>query len=346
MSLAEKSFTYYTPKLAVPQGMKAYTELRQQVVAAGILERSYTYYTFLILFSLIGYFLSMVGLYFSATPLQLIIFVALFALFTVQLAGLIHDAGHRAIMKSTKTNDFIGYFIGSIVAASYDNWVSRHNNHHAHPNEEHDSQLDVPILAFTEQRFLGKSGFERLLAKYQVYAYFPLLSLGSFAQRIGDLLYETKQEFGFQSALKMSLLSIGFFIWFILPFLLLPLAKALVIFFTVHLVAGFYMTNIFAPNHKGMPQIKKSSKLSFLEQQIVTSRNIVSSWFYDFIYVGVNYQIEHHLFPNCPRNKLYLITPFVLQICRKYNLSYTSVGIIETNQIILSELKRIAKTVE
>ncbi len=343
MSSGVNALTYYKNKLSVDQGGKLYKELREEVSGAGILDRSYWYYTLIMLFAVVGYFVTMLGFYFFNSPVQIIFCALLFSIFTVQLAGLVHDAGHRAIAKSTKANNIIGYFVGAIVAASFDNWVLRHNNHHAHPNEEHDSQQDVPILSFTEKRFLGKSGIERLLAKNQAYAYYPLLSLGSFAQRIGDLLYEINQGFTAKSILRLLLFSIGLFIWFPLPFLVLPLPKALLVFLAVHFLTGFYMTNVFAPNHKGMPQIKKGTKVSFIEQQIVTARNIVSNWYYDFVYVGVNYQIEHHLFPNCPRNKLHLITPYVLEICRKYDLSYTSVGVIESNKIIISELNRIAK---
>lgn len=106
------------------------------------------------------------------------------------------------------------------------------------------------------------------------------------------------------------------------------------------------MYNIFAPNHKGMPQLPKDIKISFMEHQIMTTRNIYGHWLTDFVYLGLNYQIEHHLFPNCPRNKLKLITPYVEDICRKMNLEFTRVSVLESNKIILSELNRIAKTAE
>jgi delta8-fatty-acid desaturase len=58
--------------------------------------------------------------------------------------------------------------------------------------------------------------------------------------------------------------------------------------------------------------------------------------------IGLNYQIEHHLFTHCPRNKLKLLTPYVKRICKKYGLEYTDVGIVETNKIILRELNEVA----
>jgi hypothetical protein len=42
----------------------------------------------------------------------------------------------------------------------------------------------------------------------------------------------------------------------------------------------------------------------FLREQVLTARNIYGNWFIDFMYGGLNYQIEHHLFPSMPRYSL------------------------------------------
>ncbi len=129
---------------------------------------------------------------------------------------------------------------------------------------------------------------------------------------------------------------------FILPFIAFDVSKALVVILSINISGGFYFSNIFAPNHKGMPEFKKGEKLSFLEQSIITSRNIKGGVLTELFFVGLNWQIEHHLFTNCPRNKLKLVTPHVKKLCRKLGLEYTEVGIIETNKIILNELNQVA----
>ncbi len=60
---------------------------------------------------------------------------------------------------------------------------------------------------------------------------------------------------------------------------------------------GLYMSSIFAPNHKGMPVLNKESRLGFLQRQVLTTRNVKGGPLTDFLYGGLNYQIEHHLFP-------------------------------------------------
>ena len=69
-------------------------------------------------------------------------------------------------------------------------------------------------------------------------------------------------------------------------------------------VFGLYMGASFAPNHKGMPIIPADVKLDFFTKQVRTSRNISGGWWATALMGGLNYQIEHHLFPSMPRPHL------------------------------------------
>lgn len=164
-----------------------------------------------------------------------------------------------------------------------------------------------------------------------------------FTRRLSEIEYFRSQPFGPRLVAQIILWALGLGIWFIAPFLVFPLAKAVIVLAVVHICMGLYLSNVFAPNHKGMPQVPKGTSISFLEQQIITSRNVKPSWITDVIYMGLNYQIEHHLFPSCPRNKLKQITPYVLEVCRETGIEYTQTGIIESNRIVLGELNRIAR---
>lgn len=331
-------------KLTVVDGTKAYRQLRKEVIQAGILNRAYGYYTILAIVAFAGYFFCLYQLYILESPLQLVFMGLLFTVFAVQVGGFLHDAGHRAIAKTTKMNNIVGYLSGIFIVISFGNWLVRHNAHHANPNAEDDPDVDIPVLSFTKERFLSRSGIERFLVQFQQYLYFPILSLATLAQRIGDLKFLLSQRGNPRYRLELVVFVVGLFIWFVVPFLVFPLGKAILLFFVVNFSTGLYMSNIFAPNHKGMPQLKKGIKISFMEQQIMTSRNIKPNWLTDFLYIGLNYQIEHHLFPDCPRNKLKRITPYVIEICKRLKLEYTAVSVLESNKIILRELKQIAAT--
>lgn len=333
-----------TNTVAVRDGQKKYAELRAAVQKAGLLNRSYLYYAILISIIVAGF---MTSGYFVVTKEQIpwvIFWGVVFSFFSVQLSGLMHDAGHRAIFKTTRMNDLVGYLSAGLLAMGYSSWKIKHNMHHAHTNEEdEDPDVDMPILSFTKEQHLKRRGLQKFLSRYQAYLYYPIGSLLNFSVRITSLRYFI-QEFKKKYLWEIAWLLIGIVIMFILPFFVFSLAKATTLFLVVNFTVGFYLLNVFAPNHKGMPVIARGQKFSFLEQQIMTSRNIIGSAVTDFVYMGLNYQIEHHLFPDCPRNNLKRLSPYIKEVCGELALEYTEVGILETNRIILSELHQIAKS--
>jgi hypothetical protein len=86
-----------------------------------------------------------------------------------------------------------------------------------------------------------------------------------------------------------------------LVFLVLPPEKAFA-FLGVQLgVFGLYMGSSFAPNHVGMPLVSPKLKLDFLRRQVLMSRNISGGSLISVFMGGLNYQIEHHLFPSMAR---------------------------------------------
>lgn len=329
-------------KISMRNGATAYVALKQVVIKEGILKRDYGFYTLMTVSIMGGFFFSLYYLIITPLSWQLAFWGLVFSFFTVQVGGLIHDAGHRAIFSTSKLNDIFGRICDAIVVVGYGQWVETHNKHHSHTNKEgEDPDIELPFHGFTKERFAKQKGLMKLLSKYQAYLYFPVRSVTAFSRRYSSIEYfRRKKDIG--KWLEVAMFSIGVFVWMVLPFFVFPISKALFLFLVVHFAIGFYMSNVFAPNHKGMPQIAKGVKISFLEHQIMTSRNIFGHPLTDFVFFGLNYQIEHHLFPHCPRNKLKLITPHVREICRQMNLEFTEVSILESNRIILRELQQIA----
>src|SRR5439155_24230659 len=100
-------------------------------------------------------------------------------------------------------------------------------------------------------------------------------------------------------------------------FYLLPAAKAIAFILTMNFLFGLYIGSVFAPNHKGMPIQLPDEEWDWLTRQVVTSRNIRSSYLTDFLYGGLNYQIEHHLFPAMPRKCLRRARPLTIAYCKE-----------------------------
>jgi fatty acid desaturase len=91
---------------------------------------------------------------------------------------------------------------------------------------------------------------------------------------------------------------------------------------------GLYLGCAFAPNHKGMPTLTQADQLDFLRRQVLTSRNVRGSRLVDLLLGGLNYQIEHHLFPSMPRPNLRRAQPLVREFCRQHELPYAEASLL------------------
>jgi fatty acid desaturase len=330
-------------KFDLKKGAELYRELREEVSQAGLLDRSYGFYSTLVACTYIGFFSSLVAIYYTSNPFMVAFLSVLFAIFSVQISGLVHDAAHRAIFKSSKLNDLFGHFLASTVATGYSNWRIAHDRHHAKPNQDgFDPDVEVPF-SFTAERFKNSKGLGRRIAKYQAYAYYPLGTLTSLSVRFKKMTY-FQENWSWKIWKEVLVFVISVILHFVVPLYLFGLAKGMSFLTIVTLIEGFYLFNVFAPNHKGMPELGNDVSLSFFEQQIVTSRNIRSNSLIDYVYLGLNFQIEHHLFPTAPRNNLKKIVPHVEKLCKKYGIDHTETGPLESAKILFNEMREVSKT--
>ena len=137
------------------------------------------------------------------------------------------------------------------------------------------------------------------------------------------------------------LLAVHFLLYVGALLLLLDPLPALA-FVAVHqAVFGLYMGCSFAPNHKGMPIIAAHQKLDYLRKQVLTSRNVRGGWLVDQLLGGLNYQIEHHLFPSMPRPNLRHAQQLVRAFCAEHHISYAESGLFTSYVIALRHLQAL-----
>ena len=122
-------------------------------------------------------------------------------------------------------------------------------------------------------------------------------------------------------------------------FALLEPVHAVLFIIVNQAVMGFYLGSTFAPNHKGMDMPDSSSRLDFLRRQVLTSRNIHPGIVNDYLYGGLNYQIEHHLFPAMPRNCLRDARDIVRPFCEERGIRYHETDSLQAQREILQYLK-------
>jgi fatty acid desaturase len=259
---------------------------------------------------------------------QLAAAVVLGVAFT-QVAFLGHDAGHQAIFGSRRSNDALGRVLGNLlVGLSYGWWVDTHNRHHANPNhEERDPDVGDGVLAFTTAQAAKRNGpVSRFIVRRQAWLFFPLLAFEGISLHVDSVVAmkagAARSARGGRRRFEALGLIAHATLYLSLLLLVMSPEKA-VAFAAVHqAVWGIYMGSTFAPSHKGMPIIAASANLDFLRRQVLTSRNVRGGLFTDFALGGLNYQIEHHLFPSMPRPNLRHSQAIVKAFCHQHGVPY------------------------
>jgi fatty acid desaturase len=118
----------------------------------------------------------------------------------------------------------------------------------------------------------------------------------------------------------------------LLPLLFFPLGNYAVISVLINLILAEIFTNmhsflVIVPNHAGddvmMFDEKVQGKGEFYLRQILGSVNYpTGSNLNDFFYGWLNYQVEHHLWPDMPLNQYQKVQPQVMALCKKHNIPY------------------------
>ncbi len=320
-----------------------YVELRKEVTDAGLLDRQYGYYAFKILSSLamvcgFGFLFLTVSNFW----LQLLLVFGL-TVGVLQFAFLGHDAGHKAMCKSDRWNDFFGHISFELFGGvGYNYWVARHNEHHASPN--HEGEDPDMIFVQSEGMMARKKGLGLFLARRQHWLYFPALSMYALVFQVRSTIHNIKLRNSLDKWAELVLLLSHLAVFWVLPFFFMAWWKALLFVPLLRLLEGLYFGSVSATNHKGMRVVKNGEQLDFVEKQVLTTRNVRSSPWIDFVYGCLNYQIEHHLFPTMPRNNLKKVKMLVIEFCRQANLPYEETGVIRSYRLILGSLRRIALT--
>jgi fatty acid desaturase len=92
-----------------------------------------------------------------------------------------------------------------------------------------------------------------------------------------------------------------------------------------------------------MPVWTRGRPLSFLERQVLSSRNVTAHPVWDFLYGGLNYQIEHHLFPTMPRANLGRARALVRPFCARHGLGYEELDPLSAYWAVVTELRRVGR---
>lgn len=321
-----------------------FTALTRLVHDAGLMRRRYGYYWAKLVGAVVVLAAWTVGFIWLGNSWWQLGNAAILSVLLTQIAFLGHDAAHRQIFKSGKWNDWASLIIANLlVGISYGWWQSKHNRHHASPNQEGvDPDIQFATLAFTPaQATRHRHPVMKWFMARQGWFFFPILLLEGLSLHVSGVTRvlsrgTIKRRWVEITFLTLRLGGLIALVWLVLT----PgLAAA---FIGVQLaVFGFYMGASFAPNHIGMPLVSAKLKLDFLRRQVLMSRNISGGRGISILMGGLNYQVEHHLFPSMPRPHLRFVQPMVAAHCAALNVPYTQTTLWESYGIVIRYLNTV-----
>lgn len=232
---------------------------------------------------------------------------------------LMHDMGHRAYFCNIKLDKIVHtYFFGLGITGSASYWNNQHNKHHAATQElTHDTDLaTLPVVAFhSEVAKDGNKNYLRLQWLVFMPAQLLLFYYWKFTHFRHALRTRNYPEAVSIVAHKVFTLAIclmggaGFWGWF--------MCEAI-----GYAWGGFYLATVFSMNHTHRPVAEKHAQRSWINRAVEYTTNVEPTPFVTWLSGYLNYQVEHHLFPNIPHPRLPQVAPRVRALLKKHNVTY------------------------
>lgn len=262
----------------------------------------------------------------SHHPAMVILAAVITAFPRAWMGYLAHDIAHGAVFSSKKLS-----YIGTVFAwplllgISGMCWKEKHDRHHERVNcVNEDPDIHVPAYLSSAQ-WKDKNALQKLLPNWVIQSqhiyFFFLLPLMFVSFLIESFRYYFSHPFSFEKVFELMLMGVHYAVFYGAVFGLLG-GGAGVLFLFVHMgVVSTLLALAFAPNHKGRDMFPSGENITW-KHQIIATRNIYPSVVVDFLYGGLNYQIEHHLFPYMSRFNLRQARNIIKQFCIDHGLVY------------------------
>ncbi len=247
-----------------------------------------------------------------------------------------HDANHGAVSSNPLVNRMIGLtqdYIGGSSAA----WMVNHNTvHHVHCNDvTKDHDLDIPILRLkTAVPYRAHYAFQQLYFVILESCFGPLTVMQNSLFSWTAASAEPRLKV-FQKQLTVSKFMSVIPVLRVAAMILQGASWEFVVTtaFLTYSIGGLYLAFFFLMSHNFDGARKEgvdSTGDDFVRNQVETSSNVGGAWL-AMCNGGLNYQIEHHLFPRVHHSFYCKLAPVVEQLCRKHGIRYTHFPTVRDN---------------
>ncbi|HUA63771.1 MAG TPA: acyl-CoA desaturase [Verrucomicrobiae bacterium] len=255
----------------------------------------------------------------------------------IGLATNTHTSTHFASSNRRWLNQllvFFGYPFCLALGATF--WWRKHVDlHHSAPNVigiDEDADL-LPWFALTERDVAGQHGWKRWYFKHVQFWIFPLALAGNgFQMQLAGWVHLfrvlpkpalRKREHWFD----LLAMSLHYLVWVALPCLFFPVSHVLIIYAIRIVLGGYLLYAVVGPGHLPAPAARVDcapSQSDYMLQQTACTVNFHTGPIGRWLCSGLEYQIEHHLFPNISHIYYPKISPIVRDFCRRHGLPYRS----------------------
>lgn len=329
---------------ATPVAPGTYADLARTIRSAGLMTARpgwYAVLTAVLVLTLGGVVAAMVAWKGSWWLLTLAPVVAVIG---TQTGFLGHDIGHRQVARRARTRSVLGVLAGNLLSGlSYSWWVEKHDAHHEHPNDlEHDPDVRPGAFVWSAEQAARRRGVASWWTRHQASLFVPLLFLEALNLHLSSVLALLRPGPARLRTTELTLLGVHAVGYVTLLVATLD-GWQILAFATIHKgLQGLYLGLSFAPNHKGMPSLSAEQAADPLRLQVLTSRTIPGGPVLGHVLGGLNYQIEHHLFPSMPRPHLRRAQPLVRAFCLRHGISYQECSARASYGAAFAHLSRVA----
>tara|TARA_B110000037_G_C17099698_1_gene497513 strand:- start:157 stop:1266 length:1110 start_codon:yes stop_codon:yes gene_type:complete len=254
--------------------------------------------------------------------------------------GFMHDANHGAFSKSPLINKIIGYSI-NFVGGSAVHWKIQHNVlHHSYTNihgKDEDINPPIDIIRISPHNKLKPIHKYQFLYAWLLYGImtFTWITIKEFMQlnrweKKGYLKAQGRTYWGL--FMEIFVWKIFYFAYMVyVPLVYFPVSGLQLLFYILimHLVAGVSLGAIFQAAHvvpgTSFPIPDKEGMLedTFAIHQLRTTADFAqNNPFVNWFVGGLNFQIEHHLFPNVSHVHYKALSKIVKQTAEEFDLPY------------------------
>lgn len=347
---SEEAATPPQPVKDEPQ--EDFRKLREELIATGMFNASPLWYTYKT-FTTLG--LGVVGAFLIIQWQWYLLGAFLYGVHFQQMGWLSHDYCHHQVFKNRTLNNLCGLVFGNMLQGfSVTWWKDRHNTHHSATNVQgHDPDIDnLPLLAWSTQDVKDASPTSRKLIPYQQYYFLVICMLLRFIWctqsifTVLDLKNRPNQYYRSQYKKEAVGLALHWLLKAVFYYCFMPsFLTGLMVFMISELVGGFGIAIVVFMNHYPLEKIGDTvwDGHGFSAGQIHETMNVQRGIVTDWVFGGLNYQIEHHLWPTLPRHNLKTVSFRVEELCKKHNLPYRNPPPHEGLAILLQFLGKFAR---